>query len=317
MKHHVRRTHWFKNQPGLALVSVLWVLALLALIAGNFTRTTRTEVILARYLIEQAEAQALADAGVERAILGLLDVTSDKAWRVDGTVYGWRYGDAEIRIAVQDEGGKLDVNWAPDRLLAALFRSAGLSEDEALEMMDRIADFRDADDLHREKGAEDAHYAEAGLPWGAKDAPFETIDELQQVLGMTFELYERIKPALTVFAGNRSPYEPTAPREVRAFYGFSDLKDNPQEDSADREQRIPQQSEGPVVLKGDDTPLPRSDVPVYTIHAEAMLPSGTQFARSAIVRITGDLTQPVYILSWNHVSRTLFGPNGSLENGEY
>ena len=46
-------------QRGLALVTVLWVLMLLALIAASFTRTTRTEINLTRNLIESAKAEAL------------------------------------------------------------------------------------------------------------------------------------------------------------------------------------------------------------------------------------------------------------------
>ncbi len=52
------------GRRGLALVTVLWVLMLLALIAASFMRTTRTEINLTRNLIESAKAEALADAGV-------------------------------------------------------------------------------------------------------------------------------------------------------------------------------------------------------------------------------------------------------------
>ncbi len=57
-------------QRGLALVAVLWVLVLLSLMATSFTRTTRTEINLTRNLIDNAKA--LADAGVYRAVYGLL-----------------------------------------------------------------------------------------------------------------------------------------------------------------------------------------------------------------------------------------------------
>ncbi len=53
-----------KDQRGLALVVVLWVLVLLSLIAASFTLTTRTEVNVTRNLIDNAKAEALADAGV-------------------------------------------------------------------------------------------------------------------------------------------------------------------------------------------------------------------------------------------------------------
>ncbi len=64
-------------QRGLALVVVLWVLVLLSLIAASFTRTTRTEVNLASNLIDNAKAEALADAGVYRAIYAVLSNESE------------------------------------------------------------------------------------------------------------------------------------------------------------------------------------------------------------------------------------------------
>ena len=45
---------------GIALVVVLWMLTLLAVIAASFTTTTRTETRLARNLVENAKAEALA-----------------------------------------------------------------------------------------------------------------------------------------------------------------------------------------------------------------------------------------------------------------
>ena len=60
----------------------------------------------------------------------------------------------------------------------------------AAALVDAIVDFRDEDDLHCLQGAEDRDYADAGLPRGAKDAAFEAVEELQQVLGMTREIYD-------------------------------------------------------------------------------------------------------------------------------
>ena len=60
-----------RGRRGIALVAVLWGLTLLALVAANFTRTTRTEVRLAYSLLESAKAEALAEAGVHRTILSL------------------------------------------------------------------------------------------------------------------------------------------------------------------------------------------------------------------------------------------------------
>ena len=60
------------RQRGIALIAVLWGLVLLAIIAASVTATSRTETRLAHNLVENAKAQALADAGIHRAVLGLL-----------------------------------------------------------------------------------------------------------------------------------------------------------------------------------------------------------------------------------------------------
>ncbi|HRN63134.1 MAG TPA: type II secretion system protein GspK, partial [Luteimonas sp.] len=38
-------------------------------------------------------------------------------------------------------------------------------------------------------------------PYGAKDAPFETVAEVEQVLGMTPALYAALAPHLTIYSG--------------------------------------------------------------------------------------------------------------------
>ena len=63
---------WMRGQRGLALVTVLWVLVLLSLIAASSTKTTRTEINVTRNIIDNAKAEALADAGVYQAIYALL-----------------------------------------------------------------------------------------------------------------------------------------------------------------------------------------------------------------------------------------------------
>ena len=63
----------------------------------------------------------------------------------------------------------------------------------------------------RPNGAEEAAYRAAGLPWGPKNAPFETVEELQQVLGMTADIYKRVAPSLTTYSG-----------EAGRFFGVPD-----------------------------------------------------------------------------------------------
>ena len=61
-----------RHERGFALLLVIWVLAILAVLAAGFAASTRSETRLARNLLEAARAQALAEAGIVRASASLL-----------------------------------------------------------------------------------------------------------------------------------------------------------------------------------------------------------------------------------------------------
>ena len=97
-------------------------------------------------------------------------------------------------------------------LIQAVMReNKELAAEDAVTLSERIADFRDIDNLRRLHGAEDPEYLAAGLAAGAKDAAFDTVGELGQVLGMTPALAEAVTPFVTVYNG-RSQFDPEAGR---------------------------------------------------------------------------------------------------------
>ena len=63
---------------------MLWALVLLSVMAGGFVRETRTEMVLARNAVEGAQARALAEAGIHRAVLALNREDFEERWRADG-----------------------------------------------------------------------------------------------------------------------------------------------------------------------------------------------------------------------------------------
>lgn len=294
------------GRRGLALVSVLWVLTLLSLVAASFTNTTRTEINVAHNQVENAKAEAMADAGVYRTVLGLFVSDPEESWRTDGTVYAWRFETGEIRAAVWDEGGKIDLNVASQELLGSLFVAAGLGEGEAAAMADAIVDFRDPNDLRQLNGAEDGDYERAGLDYGAKDAPFEALEELRQVYGMTPALFDRVSPALTVFARQRAPHEASAPALVRAaLAGQAPTTEEPAT-AADGVAGVPPElTETPQPLS-EGTATARSRARVFSIHAEARSDSGAVFARDAVVRLGAGEELPFALEAWRQGRRELF-----------
>ena len=79
------------SNRGIALISVLLITGLLAVMAASFASSTRTEARLAHNHEQSAKAEALADAGVHRAVFKLLDFNPDTAWRRMGlsTLFHW------------------------------------------------------------------------------------------------------------------------------------------------------------------------------------------------------------------------------------
>jgi hypothetical protein len=53
------------------------------------------------------------------------------SFRPDGTVYLLRFADCTVYISVRDEASKIDLNKAPEVLLAALFVSVGVDPAKA------------------------------------------------------------------------------------------------------------------------------------------------------------------------------------------
>jgi general secretion pathway protein K len=92
---------------------VLWITGLLAVMAASFISTSRTEARLARNQMENAKAQALADGGVQRAVLGLLEPERERAWQADGRVYSFALGEGDVEVSIRDEDGKIDLNQGP------------------------------------------------------------------------------------------------------------------------------------------------------------------------------------------------------------
>ncbi len=188
------------------MLLVLWLLALMTGIVAVFALSARTEALQGRFLSRSAAARLAAEAGIELAALHLQGSDLALRWVPDGRPTAFQFEGYQIKVAVVDESAKLDLNVATPDLLIGLMTAVGTDYARARQLAGAIADFRDPDNLLTpEGGAESPQYASAGLPYGAKDRPFESVSELRQVLGMDSALYEQMRPHLTVYTGLARP----------------------------------------------------------------------------------------------------------------
>jgi general secretion pathway protein K len=268
-----------RSEEGIALIAVLWMLTLLSIVAAALSLETRSSTRIARNMAENAVVRAAADAGIQRAILDLETSTGaptdTRKFLADGTVYNWQFVNSKVQVSIQDEV-KIDLNEAPEELLAALFDSVGINTD-AKSLAAAIADFRDPDNLPRPGGAELAEYRAAGLAWGPKNAPFQMFEELQQVLGMTPEIYERVASYLTIYSVARVN-DPTLVGE-----------------------RLTE------ILRNTSINSAFFGTPAYSIRAQAHGSKGAVFVREAVVQLIPGLRPPTiipWVLLWREGSVT-------------
>ena len=191
----------YARQRGAALLLVLWLVVLLTALVGAFALSARVEQIQGRVLYRGVAGDQAARAGLEYALLRLRDPDPARRWVPDGRPYRWDFNGVPVEVRIVDETGKVDLNVADQPLLAALMVALGADPAQAERLAGAIADWRDPDDLGQLVGAaEDPQYAAAGLPYGARDAPFESVSELELILGMPADLAARMMPHVTVHA---------------------------------------------------------------------------------------------------------------------
>lgn len=290
-----------RREQGIAFVLVLWVIAMLAIILGSFSLIARTENLQARHLFDTTQARYAAEAGLNLAIFELRKTDPMQKWIADGRPYRFGYGDAELEVSIHDDSGKIDINTAANNgdLLTNLFVTHGVDLDHAMALSDAIKDWIDADDLKQPNGAEAEDYKAAGLSYGPKNAPFDTVSELQQVLGMTYDLYSKIEPAITIYSGRSTPNAGLADREtLMALY-----PDYPPETIDQLVQKIQSQQPGDPnpVLAPDGTPIMAGGGGLtYSVKSRAKLPNGASTVLDATIRMGGvsSAGRPFVILRW-------------------
>lgn len=226
----------------------LWAMTLLSSFAISIGYGVRQRAVLADRIDLRNWLYGIAEVGVEKCVEQLKkeDTTSgydylsedwsrgESSYREvavgEGTFtisYDYLNPDTGVRevwYGIQDEESKINVNTAEAKVLIRLFEmTAGADEEAAGQMAYGIVDWRDTDSAlsHPTDGAEDDDYEDLDFPYEAKDRPFEVLNELLLVRGMTLECFEKVRPWLTVYGGGAVNIN-TASREVLLALGIED-----------------------------------------------------------------------------------------------
>ena len=264
-----RRFFRSNGQPGgFALLIVLWSVVLLALLATVVMASGRSEGQLAGNLRRAAAAQAAADAGVAEAVFHVTDAGA-QGWQADSQRHLVHIGRYEVTVQVGDENGKLNPNYSPPALTAAVIAAA--TNMDAARAANLAQAFFDWHSLGSQSQVA-TQYRQAGMADAPTGQPFRSVDELGLVIGMTPEILARIRPYFSVFTNGPLDVPAAAPLVQRVV----------------------------IALQGTQPSLQRQRPNVINVIADARGADGSRFVRSAVVALGVDRAgRPFQTMQWS------------------
>lgn len=290
------------RQKGLALVIVLWVLSLLTIMAGSFALSMRRETSIIEGIRNNAQAMAIAGSGIAMAEMMLLNPDQNKRWRADGSIYQIDSVDTRVRVQLLSEAGKIDINNADQTLLQGLMAQAPVDAEQQTRIVNAILDWRDQDDLVHLNGAEKKEYQDAGLSYQPRNNPFQSIEELQLVLGMNESVYKWIEALVTVYSGQQQVDLQHAAKEVlQVMPGLdAELVDT---FIATRLESAINGSPVPPFPSNSGQSASTGQNNAFTIISEAQLNDESSAVISAVIQQSeGTLATPFQVLKWQQAT---------------
>ena len=209
-----------RRRNGFALIVVLNIIVILSGIAIVAAQGAREGAAISANLRSDAQQRSLAEGAMAVAAERLLSAEAGRRWQPDGRPYRIHLFSAEAAVSIQDESGKLNLNTTDEVTLAAAFTNAGVASSKAQALAAAIVDWRDPDSERRLSGAERPDYMALGISGAPANSPFNRVDELRGVLGMTDESYKTIALLVTAYPGDSSVRLDVAPLPVlTALFG--------------------------------------------------------------------------------------------------
>ena len=214
-----------ENEKGIALLVTLLILVLVVALAHEVFRIGAQSAQTGAYGRDSIRCILLAEGGTGAARIALRQDARDNQYDTLDEIWSRAalpitLGDGEVQVTIEDEERKIDLNRlmlpngnAPDDRRLAVFQRLldTLGIDRAV--ADAVVDWLDNDENPRVGGAESAYYLGLPKPYRAKNDLFDTIGELRLVRGVTDEVFEKLRPFVTVSSSGMVNIN-TAPKEV-------------------------------------------------------------------------------------------------------
>ncbi|MBZ0165682.1 MAG: general secretion pathway protein GspK [Candidatus Omnitrophica bacterium] len=234
------------NKTASILVLALWVVVFITVFAVNIGLRIRQRVTLVARIEDRSQLHQAVRAGIKKAIAVLRkdleqhaqiytsagkasrhnNITDFKDIPIGGRTLNVFYreddgGVVKKYYGFQDEERKININRANRIVLQNLMRVvAGTDEDAAVVLAESIIEWREFGQTQAEGFNSEGYYATLEYPYELKDFEFEVIDELMLVRGFTPDMYEKVRPYITIY-GDGLVNINTAPQAVLLALGLS------------------------------------------------------------------------------------------------
>lgn len=203
--------HKIKDERGIALFFVLWVLMLLSVIVYEFCYSMRTEVNITRNFKEETENYYIALAGFNRSLYYLLQKEynanpqgdgddSGLNWRINIEMPPVKFENGFFKAEIDNESGKVNINHLDYLLLDMIFDYFKFEDEKKYAIIESISDWLDFDSNIYGNGAENDYYKYLEPPYQCKNNYMDSVGELLFIKGITKEMFHMgLKDVITVY----------------------------------------------------------------------------------------------------------------------
>lgn len=223
------------NQKGVALLLVLTITTLLAALLTQLSFSTLIDLRLAETFRDSTRAYYLAKGGLHVGQTLLRNDQSgydgdDELWAQPINHYPVAEG-AAVSIHIEALDGRININ----RLVSSSGNIDAVVKDRCLRLfevleianphtkLDAIIDWLDPDDDPQPAGAENSYYQFLDPPGYCKNAALDSLDELQQVAGISRDDLRRLRPHLSVYGDNKIHLNSASSQVLYALANEMDL----------------------------------------------------------------------------------------------
>ena len=285
-----------KSADGFILVAVLWILGGLAVLAAIYTLYVVNAATSLEVNNDRIQADASVSAALELTAYYLSAVKPEE--RPASGQFNYRVGGSNAAVGFLSESARIDLNMAPQPLLAGLFRVLGADTDSANSYAERIIGWRtNATSPNPDQDKEVTAYRNAGLTYNPREAPFTNVQELWLVLGLPPALVERAMPFVTVFSGlPKINVMDAAPEVIAALPGMT-----PDRLDAVLKQRAALSTDARPVLQllgPAQSSATAAGSNAVRVLVQVGLARGRRINAEAVILLLEDAPDPYRVLSW-------------------